>query len=166
MEVPEPVTCPPVVLNSLTLDGATPDGDQIVWHVQELLGWFDSAPASIARQPRLPEGEFITTAHVNARALTLTAIATTATPDATKLGDLVFDAMETAKTAVRGSLYVPVVMTVTDAELGALHALVRLADGTGVKTAILGDHVALKVQWLLLAEDPARYEADNTTKHD
>lgn len=166
MEVPEPVTCPPVVLNALTADGATPDGDGIVWTVSELSGWFDTTPATISRQPRLPAGETITAARENARALVLVLLATTATPNASALGDLIYTAMETAKTAVRGALYVATTITVTDPALGALHAAVRLADGNNVSMAILGEQHSLKVQFLLLAEDPARYEADDTTSHD
>lgn len=160
------MTCPPVVLNTLTADGATADGDGIVWDVSSITGWFDTTAATISRQPKLPAGETITAARENARAVVLTLLARTATPAATALGDLVWTAMETAKTAVRGALYVPVTMTVTDPALGALHAAVRLADGNNVSMAILGELHSLKVQFLLLAEDPARYEADNTTKHD
>lgn len=159
------MACFPVTLSSLVIDGTTLDADGVLWTPKVLLGWFDGAPIDQARQPVLPVGEVITNARERARPIVLEALATSPQQNSTALGDDCYRAIERAKLAGR-CIYAPVTITVTDPALGALHASVRRSGDQSLQVTILGALHAVRVQWLLLAQDPRRYEADNVTTHD
>lgn len=167
MGVTEPVLmdCWTVTLNDLLMDGATPDSDGIVWTVDLLEGWFEPTAALLSRQPVLPVGEVVTAVHEQARLVTLEVTAATPTPDATRLDNLCDQAIETAKTAIRSAIYSTVTMVVSDNVFGDLHAEVRRADGIAFRQAIRANAHSVRFQFLLLAEDPRRYETD-LTPHD
>lgn len=159
------MACYPVNLHGLVMDGINPDGDGILWTPTKLEGWFEGAPVDQARQPTLPVGEIITNARERARAIVLEAVASSAQPNVLPLGNDCFRAIETAKAAGR-CIYSAVTLLVTDPFLGALHASVRRSADQSFQVQILGELHSVRVQWLLLAQDPRRYEADNTTTHD
>lgn len=155
-------TCPSLTLNELVVDGATPDGDDIVYTLQQLDGWWDSAPVRSSSQEVQPVGEVLTANRENARAIVATILAHTATPDATALGDLCFKAIYNVKFQVR-AVVVPVLLTVVDPVI-TLHALVRRV-GAGVKWQMLGNSHSVLFQIQLLAEDSRRYDTDDVA-HD
>lgn len=156
--------CWEVTLNDLVLDGATPDGDGIIYTVEVLDGWFEPTTLTLARQPVLPAGEVVTAVRENARAIVLEFVASTTTPGTTALGNLIDNATETVKTAIRDAVFATVEMSVTDNAIGPLTAQVRRNDSVSMRRTVLGNAHSVRFQLLLLAEDPRRY--DGATPHD
>lgn len=158
------MTCPVVTLNGLVMDGVTPDDHGIYYTVQSLDGWWDNTPVRSNSQEVQPVGEVLTVNRENARPLVLTVIAHAEDPNSMVLGDtLCFRSIYQMKTAARLAT-VPGTITVVDPIL-TLHSLVRRV-GSGVKWSMLGTSHSVLFQVQLLATDPRRYEADNTTTHD
>lgn len=152
---------PSCTLNGLVIDNTTLDGNGTAWQFISLDGWWDSTPIRVATQETQPAGEVVTVARENGRPLVLTAIASTLTPNTTKLGKTAcFQAIATAKDAGRCVL-APVLLTVVD-PIQTLHALVQRNGSSGtLKSQILGESHSLMVTWQLFAPDPNRYDVDN-----
>lgn len=149
-------------LGSLIIDGATSDGDGLVWSVTAIDGWYDSTQVRSGTQEIEPVGETITVARQNGRAINLKLDCKLDESVASdRLGGLAFSAVETIKAAAR-CVEIPTLLTVTD-PVRATKALVRRVGP--VHTAFLGRLVVVQAQVPLLAEDPRRYatapETDN-----
>jgi hypothetical protein len=161
------VTPPAVTLDSLVIDAApdgtgTDDGTGVIWTLTLLQGWWDSADVRAALQEVQPFGEIITAARENSRAIVLEAVATLADAgNRDPLGDLYWTAVETAKTAGR-CVIVPVTMSVVDPS-NTLTASVRRVQP--IRTSMIGEVFALRVQWPLTAQDPSRYDG-SAVAHD
>lgn len=149
--------CPTVRFPTLTADGLTPDGDGILWTVTQLDGWWDTTAVRIAASEVQPVGELITVARENARAIVLGLVASNPLPGIPLGGVLCMTAIDTLHAAIR-AVYVPKLMEVID-PVNDYHALVKLVGP--IKSAILGESVAVRFQVPLLAEDPLRYDALN-----
>lgn len=146
-----------IEINGFVADGVTVDGDGIVWTVEAIDGWFDSPPVRFVSQETQPAGEVVSYVRENARplALRLTAHAPARTDP---LGGLLcFRAIESIKPPFQ-CVNAETLFTVTDPNL-TLHANVRRVGQ--IRSAILGESVAVQFQILLTAPDPYRYDADN-----
>lgn len=153
------MTCLTVQLDSLIMDGATPDGDGHIWTWQTLDGWWDTPPVRVAQQEVAGQGETITLARQNARPIALTVTATNpGVPRPLPLGELGIGQARVAIRTAAHAVWVPKLLIVQDTEFGAGHlsAFVRRV-GT-VKDAVLGELHAAQFQIALLAPDPLRYE--------
>lgn len=148
------VTCPPITLGALLIDGVTPDANDTLWTPTRLDGWWDSTQMGSSTQPAQPLGEIITVARDNGRALSLEVTATSSEPNSLRLGDVgIFQAIEVMKAAARAVL-LPTLLLVNDPVLNA-QALVRRVGP--VKSTINGALVSVHFLVPLLAPDPRRY---------
>lgn len=148
------MSCPPVTLGTLLLDGATPDANGTLWTPTRLDGWWDSTGMRSATAEAQPVGEVVTVGRENGRALSLEVTATSDEPNSTPLGETqVFLAQETMKGAARAVL-LPVLMLVNDPVLAGQAYVRRVGP---IKFAINGALVSAHFMVPLLAPDPRRY---------
>lgn len=147
------MTCPPIELGSLVIDGSTLDANDILWTPTRLDGWWDSAPVRSSTQPAQPTGEYITGAAELGRALVLEVTASSPDPNAVILGDDCWTAIETMKAAAR-ALFIPTLLKVTD-PVFAGQAYVRRVGV--IKQSMNGARHSMHFVVPLLAEDPRRY---------
>lgn len=145
------MTCIVLSFPGFLADGATADGDAIVYTVQALDGWFDSPPVRTGTLEANPRGETTTVARENARTCDVQIVAHTL--GGLSLGSpLCFTAIRSIKTAFR-VLYVPVLMDVIDPS-GQERTMLARRVGP-IKAQILGDDgVAARFNIPMLGEDP------------
>lgn len=144
-----------IVVDTFVADGATADGDGIVWSYKQLDGWWDSASVAVSRADAQPFGEIVTHVRENGRPLALQLVAH-APVLSDPLGPLLcFTATESIDTAFK-CVYQEKVLEVIDPVLD-LHASVRRVGP--IRHTILGNCVAVRFLIPLLAPDPYRYNA-------
>lgn len=136
-------------------DGAELDSNGVVWTVERIDGWWDSAPVRVSRREVPPTGEITTAVRENGRALVVWLGASSGDPS-TALGALCFTAMDSID-AFWPSTHL-FLMIVEDPVL-TLKARVRRVGQ--INKRILGDLAAVQVQIPLLAPDPYRYDLDD-----
>lgn len=142
--------CLALAVGAFLADGSTPDGNGIVYTVEQLDGWFDTPPVRSATQEAQPLGEFPTVNRENGRQVDLTILAHVLGGAA--LGNVgCFQGKETVKLAFQ-AVFTPVSMTVTDPNGNATTALVQLRSPT--RTALVGQAVAARITLALIAPNP------------
>lgn len=142
--------CLTLSVGAFLADGATPDGDGIVYTVEQLDGWFETPPIRSATQEVQPLGEFPTVNRENGRQIDLTILAHVL--GGAPLGNVgCFQGKETVKLAFQ-AVFTPVSMTVTDPNGNATTALVQLRSPT--RTALVGQAVAARITLALIAPNP------------
>lgn len=146
--------CIGVAIGSFVADGVTADGDGVVWTVQKLEGWFDSAAVRVEYAEMLPVGQVVTLVRENARAISLQLVAHNAAPDLPLGAALCFTAMDSIEPPF-ACVYAPDAFAVTDPLL-TLYANVRRVGP--IQKRVIGESVAVRFLIPLLAEDPYRYD--------
>lgn len=150
---------PPPLADCITLsfpgflaDGVTSDANMIVYTVQALDGWFDSAPVRSGTLEANPRGETVTVAHELARPVDAQIVATVDPLFDTILRNaLCFTAIRTIKTAFR-AIYVPVLMDVIDPS-GQERTMLARRVGP-IKSQIIGEGAAVRFNIPMLGENP------------
>lgn len=142
--------CIAVTVGSFVADGATPDGNGIVYEVESLTGWYDTPPVRSETMEAFPTGEFPTVYRENGRRVGL--VITAHAPSKTDaLGGVLCWTGIAAVKAAFDALYLPVTMAVADS-LGTSSGRVRLASPT--RATIVGDTVMARLTLSLIAPDP------------
>lgn len=148
------------ILNGLTIDGATPDSDGILWSVKTIDGWYNSIPSTVVLGDAAPVGEVLVDVRLKSRAIVLEAIAFRGTHRQTvPLGDDCFLAIERIQREAAAE-FASVLLKVND-PVRALQARVRLTPP--LRTSIDGELGVVIANIPLLAPDPRRYSQNATT---